>query len=84
MEALDEEGDLGLVSQAMKTDFQTVEATERLESVFERLQNCDCESMPVTRNGALVGILTLENVGEFLMVQSALRGTAGAVARRRV
>jgi hypothetical protein len=28
--------------------------------------------MPVTHGGRLVGLLTMENVGEFLMIQSAL------------
>jgi hypothetical protein len=29
----------------------------------------------VIRNGQLLGVLTMDNVGEYVMVQSALRGT---------
>jgi Zn-dependent protease len=74
MRQLSEEGRDGPVSHAMKSDFQTAEAGERLDRAFERLQNCEVQTMPVLRNGTLVGILTAENVGEFLMVQSALKG----------
>jgi hypothetical protein len=42
------------------------------DRVFARLQKCDCHTLPVLRNGELVGIVTMENVGEFLMIQSAL------------
>ncbi len=30
-------------------------------------------SIPVEHNGRLVGMLTMENVGEFIMIQTALR-----------
>jgi hypothetical protein len=36
------------------------------------LQECDCHTLPVTRQGKLVGLITADNLGEFLMVQSAL------------
>jgi hypothetical protein len=29
--------------------------------------------MPVTHNGELVGLLTLDNIGEFMRIQSALK-----------
>jgi hypothetical protein len=35
--------------------------------------------MPVLRHGRLVGLLTMENVGEFISVQTAARGRAGPV-----
>lgn len=59
------------VDSAMRTEFETAHATEMLEPAFLRLQSCACRTMPVTRRGQLVGVLTMENVGEFLMLQAA-------------
>jgi len=60
------------VSEVMQREFQTAYPAEMAETVFARLQACNCHSLPVVQNGQLVGILTAENVGEFLMIQSAL------------
>ena len=43
-----------------------------LETAFARLQNCQCPMLPVERNSQLVGLVTTENVGEFIMIQGAL------------
>ena len=72
--ALAQKGQASLVSQTMETKFETADPGEMLESVFIRLQTCGCHSMPVVKSGQLVGILTMENIGEFMMIQSALRG----------
>ena len=61
------------VDRIMQRDFQTVDANEMLEPAFARLQSCSCHTMPVTFHGKLVGLLTADNIGEFVMVQSALR-----------
>ncbi len=79
LKALLERGQDARVSEAMKRNFETADASEMLEGVFGRLQDCDCRSLPVLRRDALVGMLTMENVGEFMMLQSAMRG-AGARA----
>jgi len=63
------------VNGIMRREFQTADLNEMLESAFARLQTCRCHTMPVTQGGQLVGLLTSENVGEFLMIQSA-RGQA--------
>ncbi len=62
------------VSTVMQHDFQTVEFGDMLETTLARLQNCGCRTMPVLRNGQLVGLVTMDNIGEFLMIQTALSG----------
>lgn len=61
------------VMNIMRRDIQVVDSNDMLEVAFARLQACDCHTMPVMHHGQLVGILTADNVGEFLMIQSALR-----------
>ena len=71
--ALSQRGKQAPVSEVMRRDFQVVDANEMLEPAFMRLQTCGCHTMPVTHQGELVGLLTSDNIGEFLMIQSALR-----------
>lgn len=80
MTALAQKGQAGAVQDAMQRDFQTARPTEEAEAVFSRLQSCDCHSLPVIDHGRLVGIVTAENLGEFLMIQSALSGQRKAKA----
>lgn len=48
---------------------------EMLEDVFRRMQESGCPAVPVVEPGrGIVGMVTLENVGEFAMVQAALGG----------
>jgi Zn-dependent protease/predicted transcriptional regulator len=72
MTALAKQGLGAPVSEVMQREFQTADPAEMAETVFARLQACNCHALPVAQNGQLVGILTAENVGEFLMIQSAL------------
>jgi Zn-dependent protease/predicted transcriptional regulator len=65
------------VEKVMQHKFEVAEPSEMLESVFARLQSSACHSMPVTRNGRLVGIMSQDNIGEFLMIQSALQAQTG-------
>ncbi len=60
----------------MRTEVPTADASEMIEVAFQRLQNRNCPTIPVLRRGRLVGILTLENVGEFVSIQAALAGGA--------
>jgi stage IV sporulation protein FB len=68
------------VDDVMCPDFQTAENTEMLESVLTRLRASPCRTLPVLSRGRLIGLMTLDKVGEFVMIQSALetRGTARA------
>ena len=68
------------VADVMRREFLTADASEMIEVAFQRLQDRNCRTIPVTRRGALVGLLTMDNVGEFLSVQSA-RGRQGPPRR---
>ena len=65
-------GQSALVGDVMQRNICTVKPTEMVESVLSRLQEDDCRTMPVVQDGELVGILTSENLGEYLMIQAAL------------
>jgi CBS domain-containing protein len=74
LKALSQRGPNGRVEDAMQRQFETADPNEMLGTVFPRLNASRCHSLPLVRNGQLVGVVTMDNVGEFLMVQSALRG----------
>ncbi len=75
--ALHERGPMGTIRQAMTTTFETVDAREMLDGAFMRLQTCNCTVMPVLYDQRLVGLLTPENIAEYVMIRGALR-PAGA------
>lgn len=70
------------VGHVMRRDFCVAEVSEMLDSALQRLQDRDCRTIPVTRGGEIVGLLTMDNVGEFLSVQSALSAHQPAAGRR--
>ena len=61
------------VAFAMRPVFPVAEWSEPLEAVSRRLQEWQCDSMPVIRNGRMVGLFTSENLGEHLLIESILR-----------
>jgi predicted transcriptional regulator len=69
------------VADVMRRDFQVADASEMIDLAFQRLQSQDCHTMPVVRRGNLVGLLTMENVGEFLGVRTAIGGRTAARQR---
>lgn len=73
LKSLAEEGAHEPVSSVMRRSFETADPGDMLESVFGRLQECECHAIPVVRNGHLYGIVTMESVGEFLAIQKAVR-----------
>jgi CBS domain-containing protein len=78
--ALAERGLASPVAAAMQRDFRAAAPDEPVEEVLTRLETCGCHAMPVVRGRQLLGVLTTENVGEFIMVQTALRGARTTVA----
>ena len=70
--ALAAQGERQTVSDIMRRDFQVIESPDMLELAMRKLQSCDCHTLPVLHNGQLVGLVTMDNIGEFLMIQSAI------------
>ncbi len=73
MKALSEHGRTVRVGDVLEGGCFTVEDGALLEEAFARMVEASCSTVPVMRGGRLVGLLTLENLGELLMINSALR-----------
>jgi len=61
------------VMSAMQNEFVTVDSLDMLESAFARLKDCNCHTIPVTLGDKLVGLLTMDNLGEYMRIQAALK-----------
>jgi Zn-dependent protease/predicted transcriptional regulator len=72
LQALHDLGPGAAVRQAMRIDVAPVDASAPLEETFQRLQTEELSAAPVTDNGRLVGLITMENIAEFLMIRTAL------------
>jgi len=74
LKALAERGENTRVGDVMARDFVQASPGDDAEIALTRLKSCGCHSMPVIAEGQLLGVLTMDNVGEYVMVQAALRG----------
>ncbi len=86
--ALAEHGTDYPVTAIMRRDFLTTDYTEMLEVAFQRLQECNCHTMPVIHERRLAGLLTMDNLGEYFLIQAAIKkngasSEAAAVLQRR-
>jgi CBS domain-containing protein len=81
--ALGRVGMQGRVGEAMQREFVTTDPREMLQSVFARLQHCNCHTLPVVQDGRLLGLITSDNLAEVLLIQDSLGAThrAGALPR---
>jgi CBS domain-containing protein len=69
---LAKQGQLAPVADVMQRNVCTAEASEMVESVLARVDEADCRVLPVLAGGELVGMLTTENLGEYMLIQAAL------------
>lgn len=81
LRVLAERGPAAVVRDIMRADVETVGPFEMLDRVLTRMQASGIPMVPVVYGGRLLGLLTMENVGEFMMVQAALRGTRARRSR---
>jgi predicted transcriptional regulator len=80
LSGLSQSGPDMLVSQVMRKEYPTVSSTEMLQAAFDKLQSPGCRALLIMENGNLRGLFTVENMAEFLMVQSALSGAGKKAA----
>jgi Zn-dependent protease len=60
------------VTEGMCRDCETVDEEAPLKGVVEAMHARQCATMPVVTGGRIVGLLTLENVSEMIMVHAAM------------
>ena len=73
MRALAQGGMDSLVRDAMSREFVTIDSHEMLEKALATMREANSRSVPVLHDGKLVGLLTMDHVGELLSIQTALR-----------
>lgn len=76
--ALSREGQSVPVVNVMRRNLPEVDSHEMVESALTRLQESGAKTLPVMHAGQFVGLITAENVTEFLMIRSALKAVGGA------
>ena len=80
MKALAAHGSGLHVRDAMQREFQIADSHDMLDHALKMLGANKVRTIPVEHEGRLVGLLNMENVGEFMMIQSALRQSRPAGA----
>jgi Zn-dependent protease/CBS domain-containing protein len=79
IKALSEHGQNTPVADVIRRNVPTVDSHEMVEKALMRLQESGAKTLPVMHAGRFVGLVTSENITEFLMIRSALK-TAGATS----
>ncbi|HEY3474233.1 MAG TPA: site-2 protease family protein [Anaerolineales bacterium] len=74
--ALSEQGKDAPVAQVIRHNIPSVDSHEMVETALTRLQESGAKTLPVMHRGRFVGLVTSENITEFLMIRSALKSAA--------
>lgn len=73
IKALTQKGENAWVAEVMQRGLPEVDTHEMVESALQRLELSKAKTLAVTHAGQLVGLITSENITEYLMIRSALR-----------
>lgn len=72
------------VTGVMQRDLPSVRPDDSFEDAFRIMHECECPALPVVNSlGQLVGLVTTENVGEMMLIQSVLPDGGMPAWRRR-
>jgi len=82
LKALSERGRSTPVREVASPECFTVDVGAMLDEALSRMQQASCSTVPVMQDDQIVGLLTLENVGELMMVSSALKGRSVAAGQQ--
>ncbi len=73
IKALTQHGQSASVMDFVRSDIPEVDSSDMIETALTRLEESHSKTLPVVHGGQLVGLITTENITEFLMIRSALK-----------
>jgi Zn-dependent protease len=73
LKALADQENHPTVASAIQRNYVTVEYLDMLESALAKLNDCNCHTLPVMQEGNIVGLVTMDNLGEYLRIQAAMK-----------
>jgi Zn-dependent protease len=73
MRALTQHGQSAPVMDFIRRDLPEVDSFDMIDMALMRLNESASKTLPVTHQGQLVGLITAENMTEYLMIRSALK-----------
>ncbi len=73
IKGLSKHGPSSPVSGVMRPNPAAVDSYDMVEKALARLQEAHVHMLPVTHGGQLVGLITSDNISEFMLIRSALR-----------
>jgi predicted transcriptional regulator len=73
-----------LVSDFMSRNCDSVDVGASLTPIVELMRQKDCGSVAVIQGGRIVGLLTLENISEMIMINTALEQNSRGLGQRRI
>ncbi|HUP23897.1 MAG TPA: site-2 protease family protein [Thermoanaerobaculia bacterium] len=65
------------VQTVMEREFEHADPHDLVEPLLQRLQEKRQRTVPVVAHDSLVGLLTVDNIGEYFAIQSALKKAGG-------
>ena len=76
--ALSQKGQNTPVAEVIRRNVPSVDSHDMVEMALVRLQESGAKTLPVMHAGRFVGLVTSENITEFLMIRSALKTASRA------